>query len=72
MQAEFPCHGIEQTIMLVTLSCLVVERSDTNELETLLNHEIENARQWMVTDKLTIAPAKSNAFLVSPKQTKST
>ena len=46
---------------------LIGETSNINELETLLNHEIEKARQWMVANKMTNNPAKSNALVVSPK-----
>ena len=53
-------------------TCLIVKAPTINETETKLNSELNKVSAWMLANKLTLNPAKSNALIINPKLTSTT
>ena len=53
-------------------TCLIVKALTINETEDKLNSELNKVSAWMLTNKLTLNPAKSNVLIINPKLTLTT
>ena len=53
-------------------TCLIVKAPTINETEAELNSELNKVSAWMLANKLTLNPAKSNVLIINPKLTSTT
>ena len=65
-------HFKSTPVLYADDTCLNVKAHKLDLLETLMNQEMEIARQWMLANKLTINTSKTKAMVISPKIKKST
>ena len=66
-------HSIDcATRLFADDTCLIAKAPTTDETEAKLNSELNKASAWMLANKLTLNPAKSNALIINPKLTSTT
>ena len=61
------------TTLFADATCLIVKAPTINQTKAKLNSELNKKSAWMLANKLTLNPAKSNVLIITnPKHTSTT